>query len=103
LRGAADVMIECSRGELKGPVSLKCDKMKVSEPFPAARLGLERITLGPSPPSLAVADWQEALEANSRCHSLFVAPSELNFCSSTSRALSAIPVHDCDRTIESYL
>jgi AAA domain len=65
LRGAADVMIECSRGDFSGLVSLKCGKMKDAEPFPDATLGLEKITLGPSSSSLAVADWKEAFEANS--------------------------------------
>ena len=57
-------MIECGRGEA-GLVSLKCEKMKDAEPFPDATVGLERITLGPSSSSLAVADWKEAFEANS--------------------------------------
>ena len=63
LRGAADVMIECSCGEDSGLVSLKCDKMKDTEPFSPAKLGLERIALSPSSSSLAITDWRDAFEA----------------------------------------
>jgi KaiC/GvpD/RAD55 family RecA-like ATPase len=62
LRGAADVMIECSRKESTDFVSLKCDKMKDAEPFPAAKLGLQRIALSGESSSLAVIDWNEAIE-----------------------------------------
>lgn len=63
LRGAADVMIECSRDSGTGLVSLQCTKMKDAEPFPAAMVHLERITLDPSSSSLAVTDWKETTNA----------------------------------------
>jgi hypothetical protein len=62
LRGAADVMIECSSSDI-ALVGLKCDKMKDAAPFKLGQLGLECIPLGPSLSSLAVTGWKEALEA----------------------------------------
>jgi hypothetical protein len=60
LRGAADVMIACSGGA--GFVELKCDKMKDSEKFPDAKLGLLKITLANGRSSLAVAhEWEAVL------------------------------------------
>src|SRR5262249_47672969 len=47
LRGAADVMIECSsRKSDRGVVFLECAKMKDAEPFGKAALGLEKVPLG---------------------------------------------------------
>jgi AAA domain len=63
LRGAADLMIECSRSTDLRLITLKCDKMKDAEPFPTATVGLEKITLGPSSSSLAVTNWTDAMEA----------------------------------------
>jgi AAA domain len=63
LRGAADVMIECSSSDIS-QVKLTCDKMKDAEPFKLGPLGLECITLGPTSSSLAVTgSLLEALEA----------------------------------------
>lgn len=61
LRGAADVMIECSSSD-RTLIHLKCDKMKDAAPFPEGLLGLQHITLGTSSSSLAVTNWQEVFE-----------------------------------------
>ena len=60
LRGAADVMIECtSRKSDRGVVFLECAKMKDAEPFGKAALGLEKVPLGEKS-SLAITTWQDA-------------------------------------------
>jgi hypothetical protein len=56
LRGAADVMIECSPGEANGQLWFKCDKMKDAEPFPTQSLILQLIALGEGRSSLVVTD-----------------------------------------------
>jgi hypothetical protein len=63
LRGAADVMIECSRVEIGGVVRLECKKMKDAEPFEPANLGLDRVGLAGGRSSLAIAGWREVMEA----------------------------------------
>jgi hypothetical protein len=62
LRGAADVMIECSSIEEALLVQLKCTKMKDAEPFKTISVGLERIDLGRGETSLATGDWKEVME-----------------------------------------
>jgi RecA-family ATPase len=59
LRGAADVMIECSRA--KDAVRLECSKIKDAEPFKKGALPLEKIDLGTSG-SLAVAGWEDCAD-----------------------------------------
>jgi hypothetical protein len=59
LRGAADVMIECSKDE--GVVRLECQKMKDAEPFKKGALPLEKIDLGTSS-SLAIAGWEDCVD-----------------------------------------
>jgi hypothetical protein len=63
LRGATDVMIECSRAEMSGIVQLECDKMKDAEQFEPINLGSERVALGDGRASLAITGWCEAIEA----------------------------------------
>jgi KaiC/GvpD/RAD55 family RecA-like ATPase len=66
LRGAADVMIKCSRGETGGIVRLECDKMKDAEQFEPINLGSQRVDLGDGRASLAITGWSEAVEAIER-------------------------------------
>jgi hypothetical protein len=63
LRGAADVMIGCSRAEMSGIVQLECDKMKDAEQFEPINLGSQRVSLGDGRTSLAITGWREAGEA----------------------------------------
>jgi hypothetical protein len=62
LRGAADVMIECSCGAFDKPILLKCTKMKDAEPFRDAGLNWELVNVGPFS-SLAIKDWRDAVPA----------------------------------------
>jgi hypothetical protein len=64
LRGAADVMIECSRTGAKGPVLLTCEKMKDAERFSAGHIALQVVPLGDGRSSLAVADWKDVKAAD---------------------------------------
>jgi hypothetical protein len=63
LRGAADVMIECSHAKTGGIVRLECDKMKDAEQFEPINLGSKRVALGEGRASLAITGWSEAVEA----------------------------------------
>jgi hypothetical protein len=56
LRGAADVMIECTSAESKGglEVTLKCSKMKDAEPFKTFTASLDKIELPSGASSLVM-------------------------------------------------
>ena len=64
LRGAADAMIKC-RMKPSDPHSvwLECDKMKDSDPFRPATVELERVQIGASVSSLAVASFRDEAKA----------------------------------------
>jgi KaiC/GvpD/RAD55 family RecA-like ATPase len=62
LRGAADVMIECSLAETAGVVQFKCDKMKDAEQFEPINLKLDRVSVGNGRTSLAIRGWEEWIE-----------------------------------------
>ena len=65
LRGAADVMIECSLLDM-GLVQLECAKTKDAQPFKSATLSLEKVSLSNGQSSPAVVGWNEVMVADAK-------------------------------------
>jgi hypothetical protein len=63
LRGAADAMIKCKAAPSERSISLTCEKMKDAEPFRPAVVELERVQIGASVSSLAVASFRGEAKA----------------------------------------